>query len=221
MQRTTTAAVRRALPNNTRPGGAAGGALRVVPVPADGSCLFHAIAHGLPAQSAWARRPHRLRESIAQYVYANPKRKINGLSIHDWVVAHTNRQTTPSAYAVALRDGEWGGELELRLASEITGAAIHVFERAADPRRFRRIAQYSRCEQSPSVVVRVLYSNQNHYDALELTLTPSIAARSPALGPRLARGVLPARMRDPRAGVGSGYARTGLAPPMQARGRTL
>lgn len=136
---------------------------RTVPQPGDGSCLFHSLCFGLNGGQRGGRdNASKLRREIAQFVQQNPRLKISGDTLEEWVRWDAN--TSVSNYARRMAVGGWGGGIEMAACSLLKKVNVHVYER-------RRGGAYERisCFDSPEAskrTVHVLYQGGVHYDAL-------------------------------------------------------
>jgi hypothetical protein len=133
---------------------------RLVKVPPDGSCFFHAvgISTGLSAGA--------LRHLASKLIIENKDKIYNGLSLNDWIYFET--QLRPEEYSKQILHNTWGGAVEMKLFSEYF---------------FRHVVVYSRTKNSEAELVLItepddrrqcqtngpiylLYSFSNHFDAL-------------------------------------------------------
>lgn len=129
---------------------------RLVQQPADGSCLFHSLCHGLgPAQNASS-----LRREIAIYIASNPQAKISGDTLEEWV--RWDASMCCDSYARQMAREGWGGGIEMAVFSLLKNVSVHVYERRGSA--FQRITCFDRPE--PSKIVHVVYQGRKHYDAL-------------------------------------------------------
>lgn len=136
---------------------------KAVPQPGDGSCLFHSLCFGLNGGARSGRFiAGRLRKELAQFVQQNPRVKISGDTLEEWVKWDAN--TSVASYCRRIAAGGWGGGIEMAACSLLKRVNVHVYER----RRaggFERIA----CFDSPTKTdrtIHVLYQGGVHYDAL-------------------------------------------------------
>ena len=91
---------------------------RVIPQPAEGSCLFHCMAYTLDGTSAAS-----LRREIADWIGANPTVKIADTIVSDWVRWESG--SSVSTYARRMRVRGWGGGIEMAACSVLKGVNIH------------------------------------------------------------------------------------------------
>lgn len=120
---------------------------QIVDVPRDGSCLYHCLYGMYQVSKEWAPLPwglqqpasaNDLKESIAFFFLENfetlfkdqwggflrqafPTASANGASEGELASRYINERM--------LRPGEWGGELELDVASHFFNVIIHLFEK--------------------------------------------------------------------------------------------
>jgi hypothetical protein len=127
--------------------------------PADGSCLFHALSHGLNDKGASTR----LRLEISKHMVDHPDMLVAGTPLAEWVKHDCGDAV--SAYAVKMAGDSWGGGIEMEVAAQLKGVNVHVFEKCAGG--FKRICCFDAGDET-SRTVNVLYQSGNHYDALDL-----------------------------------------------------
>jgi len=136
---------------------------RAVPQPGDGSCLFHSLCFGLNGgRRQGGAMASRLRQELAQFVQQNPRMKISGDTLEEWVRWDTN--SSVANYTRRIRAGDWGGGIEMAACSLLKRVNIHVYERRRSG-AFERIS----CFDSPTPTkqtIHVLYQGGVHYDAL-------------------------------------------------------
>ncbi len=123
---------------------------RVLSMPADGSCLFWALGYYYDVQGP------DLRRMLASYVGAHPDLLISGVRLQDWVRWELNMSLQD--YVRALRQGQWGGAVDMAVFNSITGSAISVWVRDGD--RYRRIVHFDGDEKPHCHLV---YLNASHY----------------------------------------------------------
>lgn len=131
---------------------------KVVEQPMDGSCLFHALCHGLKEKT----NALLLRLEISKYIMEHPNMLVAGTPLAEWV-RHDSGDAV-STYATKMAGNEWGGGIELEVAAHLKGVGVHVFEKC--PAGYQRIATFNTGNLSAESV-SVLYQGRNHYDALE------------------------------------------------------
>lgn len=144
------------LPNGTR----------VVAQPGDGSCLFHSLSHGMRDAKLGSRHvdAEGIRGTVAAFIEQHPDADLGGTPLSSWIEWESGMEV--SAYCARMRTvGEWGGALEIAIASRIWEMSIHVYERAGGS--FKLISAFDGSpKQAGAAIVRVLYSGRCHYDAL-------------------------------------------------------
>lgn len=90
-------------------------------VPADGTCLFHAMS--LP----FNLNGTELRSFIAKYIEKNASTKeLHGQLIETWI--EWDKNIKKDDYTNSLENGLWGGALEITLFSSFIGKPIFVYE---------------------------------------------------------------------------------------------
>lgn len=136
---------------------------RAIAQPGDGSCLFHSLCFGLNGGRSHGQfGANRLRKELAHFVQNNPRVKISGDTLEEWVRWDTN--SSVDSYTRRIRQGGWGGGIEMAACSILMGVNVHVYERRRGG-AFERIS----CFDSPKPTkqtVHVLYQGGVHYDAL-------------------------------------------------------
>ncbi|XP_058087348.1 uncharacterized protein LOC131234464 isoform X2 [Magnolia sinica] len=143
-----------------------GACYRVIGVPADGRCLFRAIAHGAclikGKEAPDETRQRELADDLrAQVVEELLKRRDETESFIEGDF---------DAYVKSIQQPyTWAGEPELRMASHVLGTPISVFmvDRSSDS--LINVAsygkEYGKDTDSP---IKVLFHGYGHYDALEV-----------------------------------------------------
>eukprot|EP00931_Biecheleriopsis_adriatica_P103763 TRINITY_DN78555_c0_g1_i1.p1 TRINITY_DN78555_c0_g1~~TRINITY_DN78555_c0_g1_i1.p1 ORF type:complete len:501 (+),score=89.57 TRINITY_DN78555_c0_g1_i1:72-1574(+) len=129
---------------------------RVIPQPADGSCLFHSLSYGLADRT----NASSLRREICSFIAANPDMTISDTSIKDWVKYDSNESV--SSYAQRMSGGTWGGGIEMAALTKLRTVNVHVYEKV--PEGYRRISAFE--NSNASKTINVLYQGRMHYDAL-------------------------------------------------------
>ncbi len=165
---------------------------RVVRQPADGSCLFHSLAHGLKDGC----NAHALRRQTAAFIESHPDMEISDSPLRDWVMwdsgasvgAYSRRMMSgesrlldPALSAASrphlgrisaspVAGGTWGGGIEMAVVAALKRVSVHVYQQthSASGRAFKRISCFSGPPGSEKIV-RVLYCGGVHYDALEVS----------------------------------------------------
>eukprot|EP00450_Noctiluca_scintillans_P010086 CAMPEP_0194496312 /NCGR_PEP_ID=MMETSP0253-20130528/13629_1 /TAXON_ID=2966 /ORGANISM="Noctiluca scintillans" /LENGTH=441 /DNA_ID=CAMNT_0039337695 /DNA_START=125 /DNA_END=1450 /DNA_ORIENTATION=- len=133
----------------------------VVQQPGDGSCLFHALSHGLGVCHPGAAT--ELRQELVAFLEANPNLKVAGDTLEEWV--RYDAGLSLEDYVRQLAAGGWGGGLEMVCFSLVKQVHVHVYE-SLPSGHFKRIC----CFHRPGArrMVHVLYQGRLHYDALVL-----------------------------------------------------
>ncbi len=116
---------------------------QLVPVPADGNCLYHALSLYLPYSH------EQLREMAARYIENNLERYAGHI------------QGDIIAYIAQIRAGGWGDHLEIDAIHQLTGRPIVLFyeNHLQAPSTFGVAS-----EENPAIYLQ--YNNVNHYDGL-------------------------------------------------------
>ena len=169
-------------------------AVKVIPQPGDGSCLFHSMSHALGALGHLTSARNRqarvaansaagLRLEIENYIAGHPDETIGGTTISDWVL--WDSQVNVATYAARMRYGNgWGGAVEIAVCARLMGVVIQVFERKNS--HFVRISRFEPTEISDDDeedvngtnsstthlglgIVNILYGGRCHYDALKVS----------------------------------------------------
>ena len=131
---------------------------RVVRQPADGSCLFHSLAHGLKDGC----NAHALRRQTAAFIESHPGMEISDSPLRDWVMwdsgasvgAYSRRMMSgesrhlnpalSAAISAAPRlpsrphlgrisaspvaGGTWGGGIEMAVVAALKRVSVHVYQ---------------------------------------------------------------------------------------------
>ena len=145
---------------------------RVVAQPGDGSCLFHSLAYGMRSAGLGSQHVDAdgVRGTVAAFIEQHPDAELGGSPLSSWVQWESGMKVP--AYCARMRTaGEWGGAIEMAVASRIWEMSIHVYERAGGG--FRLVSAFDSSPghgdaASAAAVVRVLYSGRCHYDALSI-----------------------------------------------------
>lgn len=120
----------------------------VVPMDADGNCLFRAVSHqvhGCPDRHLAIRR-HVCNMFVTNHdAYKDILGALGGT-----FDKYTQRMRRP---------GIWGGEPEIRMVELIFGRPVEIWECAAGPRNTLREG----CDNNP---IRITYHGGNHYNSL-------------------------------------------------------
>jgi hypothetical protein len=127
----------------------------IIPQPGDGSCLFHALGHGLGHTTARA-----LRRDIAAFIERHPDLSIADSPLSDWV--YWDSQCPVAVYARRMAVGGWGGGIEMAACARCYQVNVHVYERSRAG--FKRISCFDVPEAQRTV--HVLYAGGVHFDAL-------------------------------------------------------
>lgn len=131
--------------------------LKIVDIPADGNCLYRAVAHQLAFLGAAQQPDHEaLRGLCADHMQAHAD---------DYLPFLEEEFASPEGfdkYLAQVRGTEWGGQHEIRAMSELLGHPIKVYQGKGDP-----IIDIGDSRKSPLSVSfhKYLYSNA-HYNAL-------------------------------------------------------
>mmetsp|Transcript_41784 Transcript_41784/g.118127 ORF Transcript_41784/g.118127 Transcript_41784/m.118127 type:complete len:395 (-) Transcript_41784:64-1248(-) len=134
-----------------------------VPQPGDGSCLFHSLCFGLNGgRSRGSFVAGKLRKELAHFIQQNPRVRIAGDTIEEWVRWDAN--TSVSSYVRRIAAGGWGGGIEMAACALLKKVNIHVYERRRGG-SFQRISCFDSPERTKSTI-HVLYQGGVHYDAL-------------------------------------------------------
>ncbi|KAL8162084.1 hypothetical protein V2J09_013573 [Rumex salicifolius] len=143
------------------------GGYRVTGVPADGRCLFRAIAHGACLKSGEEapdeNRQRELADELrAQVVDELLKRREET----EWFI-----EGDFDAYVKRLRQPfVWGGEPELLMASHVLKTPIAVYMRDKSSGNLSNIANYGEeYQKDKEVPINVLFHGYGHYDLLEMS----------------------------------------------------
>ena len=139
-----------------------------VPQPADGSCLFHALATGLgcPAGAGLS-----LRSEMADWIARNADAVVGPNSLRHWL-QHSHGMT-PQQYASNLRRlSTWGGGVEMACLAATAGVAVEVYERT-NAAEHTMIARFEPNAEGGALApagsderLCVAFTGGNHYELL-------------------------------------------------------
>ncbi|GAB2286932.1 hypothetical protein Dimus_021320 [Dionaea muscipula] len=142
---------------------------RVTGVPADGRCLFRAIAHGACLQSGEEAPDENRQRELADELRAKvveellKRRKETEWFIEGDFDAYVERIQQPFV---------WGGEPELLMAGHVLKTPISVYMKDRISGTLMKIAnygdEYQKDKESP---INVLFHGYGHYDILETPLS--------------------------------------------------
>ncbi len=104
-------------------------------VPGDGNCLFHSmgLAFNLPQGD--------LRLAIALYLEKNRKMKINGMTLEEWLVLEKDMPLDRYCNLIR-RDGIWGGNMEIDVATKMFKSNIFVLMKDAVKKKYNMVSSY-------------------------------------------------------------------------------
>eukprot|EP00971_Amphidinium_carterae_P284257 5644043-Amphidinium_carterae.1 len=137
-----------------------------IPQPADGHCLYHALAAGLgDGTSAMT-----LKQEISSNLRADLT--VAGVPIQQWqaweIATHEQDRLQGSAGAPA----HWGGAVEIATFAALRRVSVRVFQPPSDPHDdFVCVASFG--DPQGSQLIDLLYSEGNHYDLLVVTGSPA------------------------------------------------
>ncbi|KAI3809245.1 hypothetical protein L1987_25215 [Smallanthus sonchifolius] len=138
---------------------------KITGVPADGRCLFRAIAHmvclrngeGAPDENQQKELADELRAQVVDELLKRRK-EIEWFIEEDFDV-YVKRIEKPYV---------WGGEPELLMASHVLKTAISVFMLERSTQKLLNIATYGKeYEKDDKSLIKVLFHGYGHYDILE------------------------------------------------------
>lgn len=128
--------------------------MKIRSMPADGDCLFWALGH------YYEERGPTLRRILSKYIRQNGKNiRINDTPFSDWI--QWSEGISYKDYADHLRDGLWGGALEMALFNAITGSAISVWEP-----RDKKLVRIAHFDGDDKPHCHLVYMGRNHYGVL-------------------------------------------------------
>lgn len=133
---------------------------RVVAQAGDGSCLFHSMSFGIKDGS----NARTLRGEISAYIQQHPQATICETPLSEWVKWDSGISCTE--YARKMKNGAWGGGIEMACMSAIKACNVHVYK-SLKLGGFKRISAFDH-PVNPELkkTIRVLYRGGVHYDAL-------------------------------------------------------
>jgi len=125
-------------------------------VPGDGNCLFHSIGCSVNLVQ------NQIREFVSRYILKHKNKKFNGLSLEEWIKMES--EMSVEAYAqYILRDGEWGGNMELYVCSQVFKINLFILKR--DIHKYKVISSYVYENDAKNVF---LIYNGAHYNYLKV-----------------------------------------------------
>ncbi|KAM0068787.1 putative OTU domain, papain-like cysteine peptidase superfamily [Helianthus debilis subsp. tardiflorus] len=138
---------------------------KITGVPADGRCLFRAIAHmvclrngdGAPDENRQKELADELRAQVVDELLTRRKEI-------EWFI-----EEDFDAYVKMIeKPYVWGGEPELLMASHVLKTTISVFMLEGSTQKLLNIATYGKeYEQDEKSSIKVLFHGYGHYDILE------------------------------------------------------
>ena len=161
---------------------------RVVRVPGDGNCLFHALTVAMQQAQSTAQSAHiapavsvlgpdaqhdTLRQAAARYLASHGSTEVTpGLTFDAWAQAEVPGlpdEDAARAYAqrYAGRAATHAGPLELAAIAALADVDVIVRKRSLTGTGFVDAERVASPTKAPLAIVRVLYSNvTRHYDAI-------------------------------------------------------
>ena len=134
-------------------------------MPADGSCLFHALVHHFPSVSA-----ADLRAATATHIARNPDMPIADVSLAKWIHADTGLGAHEYARRLA-GPSFWGGAVELQVIATVLKITIHVYQHEGG-NEYTRMCTFGAGPRTAHLVL-----DSGHYAAL--TVLPTHTQNNP------------------------------------------
>ncbi len=129
--------------------------MKIKSMPADGDCLFWALGHYYDISGP------DLRKLISRYIRNHSKRvKISGASFDEWI--QWSEGITADQYAERLRNGMWGGAMEMAIFNAITGSSISVWKEVSK----NTLKRITRFDGDDNPHCHLVYMGGNHYGVL-------------------------------------------------------
>lgn len=145
------------------------GNYRVTGVPADGRCLFRALAHGACLQNGEEAPDENRQKELADELRAQVVEELlKRREETEWFIegdfdAYVKRIKQPFV---------WGGEPELLMASHVLKTSIHVYMKDRSSGIVTKIAIYGEeYEKEKEFPINVLFYGYGHYDLIETCAT--------------------------------------------------
>lgn len=135
---------------------------KIIEQPADGSCLFHSISHGLQDGTTASL----LRLEISKHIVDHPGMLVADTPLSEWVELDSGCGI--QSYALKMGGDSWGGGIEMEVAAHLKQVNVHVFEKC--PEGYQRISCFG-SGRDGARIVNILYQGRCHYDALEFSAT--------------------------------------------------
>eukprot|EP00971_Amphidinium_carterae_P032705 644075-Amphidinium_carterae.2 len=141
-------------------------AVRLVPQPADGLCLYHSLAAGLADGSTAAD----LKRATADYIQCNHDLRVAGVPLYEWQAWESADNTTQRRDNGDAIPGHWGGAVELAAFAAQRHVLIRVFLPPSNGQDYVCAASFGHADSWHSI--DLLYSGRNHYDLLVVLGSP-------------------------------------------------
>ena len=125
-------------------------------VPGDGNCLFHSIGCSVNLVQ------NQIRELVSKYILKHKNKKFNGLSLEEWIKMESEMSVEVYAQYI-LRNGEWGGNMELYVCSQVFKINLFILKR--DINKYKIISSYVYENDAKNVF---LIYNGAHYNYLKV-----------------------------------------------------
>ena len=132
----------------------------------DGSCLFHAMAHILGRHKAKKLTGGQLRNETARYIEHHEHAMLKEKSIVEWIASLEDGDVQIERYAQQVRQGMWGGTLEIQVVAHIYEVQFLVFEKCAG--HYKCIMKTEPTRDDKGYLWWHKENTASHYDSLEM-----------------------------------------------------
>jgi hypothetical protein len=137
-------------------------------VPGDGSCLFHSIAYPLKSPKFTGVQ---LRDITSKVIEIHSDSLLHGISLKNWIEWESG--DTVQQYVRKLRNGMWGGALEMTILASLLNIHFFVyspiFNVGTNSKQCKRVLEVKpdkdflkNSVKRPSVILNVNDSNSNN-----------------------------------------------------------
>ena len=139
-------------------------------VPGDGTCMYHSVALGIPQYNG-----HNLRKLVYLFMTQNLENELHGQTIRNWIEWDYAKKA--ENYLEDLRNGSWGGALELTILATIFRTPIYLYVkkgqeciRISESLPDTKLPKLT-AHKNPKPFICVFYNGKNHYMGLLTRLT--------------------------------------------------
>ena len=120
----------------------------------DGNCMFHALRFGSEGRTD-TQRAQELRMTIVEAMIEQPTMTVGGASIAEWVQRDTGMEVRE--YADRLKQGAWGGGLELAVYARLSETAVRVLAPIPGSSKVKALVVFGDVPSRGGGVVNILH----------------------------------------------------------------